>query len=58
MRFQRFGDRYQEARVNPTFEVWLRTEDVPVQRTHEQATGLDMLDLPDEVHRPPGAERL
>jgi predicted DNA-binding protein with PD1-like motif len=39
------GGHIQEARVNPTFEVWLRTEDVPVCRAKDQATGLELLDV-------------
>ncbi|MBV9596238.1 MAG: DUF296 domain-containing protein [Chloroflexi bacterium] len=36
----------KEIRVNPTLEVWLRTEDVSIRRTHEPESGLDLLDLP------------
>jgi predicted DNA-binding protein with PD1-like motif len=39
------GGHVKEAWVHPTFEIWLRTEDVPVRRSHDQATGLDLLDL-------------
>jgi uncharacterized protein len=44
--FSVIGGHIKEARANPTFEIWLRTEDVPVRRVHEDATGLDLLDLP------------
>lgn len=40
------GGHVREARVHPTLEVWLRTEHVPVSRTRDAATGLDLLDLP------------
>ena len=40
------GGHLQEATVNPTIEVWLRTEDVDVRRRRDPATGLDLLDLP------------
>lgn len=40
------GGHVKEAWVNPTFEVWLRTERLDVRRAHDQATGLDLLDLP------------
>ena len=43
--FSVVGGHVKEARVHPTFEVWLRTEDLPVERTKDQATGLDLLDL-------------
>jgi hypothetical protein len=36
----------KEAWVYPTFEVWLRTERIDVRRAHDDATGLDLLDLP------------
>jgi predicted DNA-binding protein with PD1-like motif len=49
--FSVVGGHVKEARVNPTFEVWLRTEDLPVSRAHDQATGLDLLDLPTPVLR-------
>jgi uncharacterized protein len=45
--FSVIGGHIKEARANPTFEIWLRTEDVPVRRVHEDATGLDLLDLPE-----------
>ena len=40
------GGHLQEAVVNPTMEVWLRTEDVDVQRATDPRTGLALLDLP------------
>ncbi|HZS02336.1 MAG TPA: PPC domain-containing DNA-binding protein [Chloroflexota bacterium] len=43
------GGHVKEARVRPTLEVWLRTENVPVQRTRDPATGLDLLDLPQRI---------
>jgi predicted DNA-binding protein with PD1-like motif len=39
------GGHVKEAWVHPTFEVWLRTEDVPVRRSHDDTTGLDLLEL-------------
>lgn len=39
------GGHVKEAWAHPTFEVWLRAEDVPVVRAHDDATGLDLLDL-------------
>ncbi len=47
--FSVIGGHIKEARANPTFEVWLRTEDVPVPRKHDPSTGLDLLDLPEKV---------
>jgi predicted DNA-binding protein with PD1-like motif len=44
--YSTIGGHLREARVNPTMEVWLRAEDVPVRRVHEDSTGLDLLDLP------------
>ena len=46
----------KEARVHPTLEVWLRTEDVPVRRAPDPATGLDLLDLPDGMPTSPGGK--
>ena len=40
------GGHLDEAIVYPTIEVWLRTEDVDIQRTKDPETGLDLLDLP------------
>jgi uncharacterized protein len=45
--FSTIGGHIKELRVHPTLELWLRTEDVPVRRVHEPATGLDLLDLPE-----------
>jgi len=39
----------KDLRVHPTLEVWLRTEDVPVRRVQDAATGLDLLDLPERI---------
>lgn len=44
--FSVIGGHVKEAHVNPTFEVWLRTEDLAVRRAHDAETGLDLLDLP------------
>lgn len=43
--FTTIGGHVRELRVHPTCEVWLRTEDVPVRRTRDDANGLDLLDL-------------
>ena len=43
------GGHLDEAVVHPAIEVWLRTEDVDLQRRRDPATGLDLLDLP--AHR-------
>lgn len=48
--FTVYGGHVKEARVHPTLEVWLRTEDVPVRRAHDEASGLDLLDLPGQPH--------
>jgi predicted DNA-binding protein with PD1-like motif len=40
------GGHLAEAVVHPTLEVWLRTEELPVRRARDAATGLDLLDLP------------
>jgi uncharacterized protein len=48
--FTAVAGHIKEARVHPTLEVWLRTEDVPVRRAHDSASGLDLLDLPDRMH--------
>jgi uncharacterized protein len=47
--FSVIGGHIKEARVHPTFEVWLRTEDIAVERKHEPSTGLDLLDLPERA---------
>jgi predicted DNA-binding protein with PD1-like motif len=39
------GVHVKEAWVHPTFEIWLRTEDISVNGACDQATGLDLLDL-------------
>jgi predicted DNA-binding protein with PD1-like motif len=39
------GGHVKEASVHPTFEVWLRIEDVAVRRAKEPTTGLDLLEL-------------
>ena len=46
------GGHVKEAVVHPTFEVWLRTEDISVPREHDAATGLDLLalDMTSEQH--------
>jgi uncharacterized protein len=54
--FSAVAGHIKEARVHPTLEVWLRTEDVPVQRAPDPATGLDLLDLPDRMPRSPGGK--
>lgn len=43
--FSVIGGHVKEAWAHPTFELWLRTEDIPVERAHDEATGLDLLDL-------------
>jgi predicted DNA-binding protein with PD1-like motif len=47
--FTVLGGHVKEAHVHPTLEVWLRTEQMPVRRTHDGAPGLDLLDLPERV---------
>lgn len=37
----------REARVRPTLEVWMRTEEVHVNRVLDRASGLYLLDLPE-----------
>jgi predicted DNA-binding protein with PD1-like motif len=49
------GGHLDEAVVHPTIEVWLRTEDVDLQRRRDPATGLDLLDLPDHRQAEQGA---
>jgi predicted DNA-binding protein with PD1-like motif len=44
--YSALGGHIKEARVHPTLEIWLRTEDVPVRRGHDASSGLDLLDLP------------
>jgi uncharacterized protein len=45
--FSTIGGHVKELRVHPTLELWLRTEDVPVRRTNDPSSGLDLLDLPE-----------
>ena len=45
--FSVFGGHLQEGQAHPTIEVWLRTEDVEVRRVKDEASGLDLLDLPE-----------
>lgn len=47
--FSVIGGHIREAEVYPTLEVWLRTEDLPVRRVHDAATGLDLLNLPERA---------
>jgi predicted DNA-binding protein with PD1-like motif len=49
--FSVVGGHFKEARVHPTLEVWLRTEDVVVRRSRDEASGLDLLDLPERPAR-------
>jgi len=44
--FSTIGGHVKEARVHPTLEVWLRTEDIPVRRSRDEPSGLELLDLP------------
>jgi predicted DNA-binding protein with PD1-like motif len=48
--FSVVGGHIEEAWVHPTLEVWLRTEDVPVRRVPDAASGLTLLDLPEPDH--------
>jgi len=43
--FSAIAGHLREAIVHPTLEVWLRTEDVAIERRRDPATGLDLLDL-------------
>jgi predicted DNA-binding protein with PD1-like motif len=43
--FSVVGGHIKQARVHPTLEIWLRTENVPVRRVHEASSRLDLLDL-------------
>ncbi len=45
------GGHVQDLRVNPTFELWLRAEEIPVRRVKDQSTGLELLDLPERPAR-------
>lgn len=49
--FSTVGGHIKEARVRPTLEVWLRTEEIPVRRVRDKAIGLDLLDLPEPLER-------
>ena len=40
------GGHLSEAIAHPTLEVWMRTEDIEIRRSRDEATGLDLLDLP------------
>lgn len=50
--FSVFGGHVKEATVHPTLEIWLRTEDVQVRRARDEASGLDLLDLPERTSLP------
>lgn len=45
--FSAFGGHIKEGQVHPTLEVWLRTEAVEVRRVKDEASGLDLLELPE-----------
>jgi uncharacterized protein len=45
--FSTVGGHVKEAVAHPTMEVWLRTEDIAVHRAKDEASGLDLLDLPE-----------
>ncbi|MDQ6671919.1 MAG: DNA-binding protein [Chloroflexota bacterium] len=47
--FTALAGHIKEARIHPTLEVWLRSEDMPVHRAHDSASGLDLLDLPERA---------
>jgi predicted DNA-binding protein with PD1-like motif len=47
--FSVVGGHIDEARVHPTLELWLRTEEIEVRRTRDAAIGLDLLDLPERA---------
>lgn len=49
--FSTIGGHIKEARVRPTLEIWLRTEEIPVRRVRDNLTGLDLLDLPEPFQR-------
>ena len=40
------GGHLSEAIAHPTLEVWMRAEDIEIRRSRDEATGLDLLDLP------------
>ena len=43
--FSTIGGHVKDLRVHPTLEIWLRTEDVDVNRVHDPSSGLDLLGL-------------
>jgi predicted DNA-binding protein with PD1-like motif len=43
--FSTVGGHLRDAVVRPTLEVWLRTEEVVVERRKDAVSGLDLLDL-------------
>lgn len=45
------GGHVKEVWAHPTFEVWLRTEDLAVRREHDEASGLDLLALEHSTER-------
>lgn len=47
--FSTVGGHLRDATVYPTLEIWLRTEDVVVERRKDESTGLDLLDLEVDV---------
>jgi predicted DNA-binding protein with PD1-like motif len=47
--FTVLGGHVKEARAFPTLEVWLRTEEIPVRRVRDAASGLELLDLPERL---------
>ena len=55
--FSTIGGHVKEAHVHPTFEVWLRIEDVPIRRARDEASGLDLLDLSQRADQPERAAR-
>jgi predicted DNA-binding protein with PD1-like motif len=54
--FSVLGGHIQEARVHPTLEVWLRTEDIAVRRARDPASGLDLLQLPQRIQGAPATD--
>ena len=46
--FSVFGGHVQDGQVHPTLEIWLRTEAIEVRRVRDEASGLDLMDLPSE----------
>jgi predicted DNA-binding protein with PD1-like motif len=43
--FSTIGGHLVDGEAFPTLELWLRVESAPVRRVHDDATGLDLLDL-------------